>query len=46
LCFQPKGNLTKAAQMLSIHPSGFARLLDKLDLSHLKGYERTGFEPT
>ena len=41
-----KGNLTKAAKMLGIHPAGFARLLDKLGLSDLKGYDRTGFGTT
>jgi transcriptional regulator with GAF, ATPase, and Fis domain len=37
------GNLTKAAQILKKHPRGLARLLDSLDLSHLKHSPRDRF---
>jgi hypothetical protein len=37
------GNLTKAAQILKKHPRGLARLLDSLDLSHLKHTPRDRF---
>ena len=37
------GNLTKAAQILKKHPHGLARLLDSLDLSHLKHTQRDRF---
>jgi hypothetical protein len=41
-----KGNLTEAAETLGKHPAGFSRLLDSLDLSHLKKIQRGRFGTT